>query len=172
MPKCCASCASVQPPWLTRCRFPTHFACSADFLCVLRSRGWLRPLHALHWLQGAQYLNLPLSVFNDFDPEDTGEINLYQLFLMLTLFCVGLPEDKAALWWVGYPSPPQTPPPLPPAVSLFRQFSMHFTRNPATSLWRMLPYEVNPFIANSALCVAGVTPPAFTCTTSTGRGIS
>jgi hypothetical protein len=51
------------------------------------------------WLsQGSQYLNLPLSIFKDFDPEETGEINLYQLFLMLTLFCVGEPELKAALW--------------------------------------------------------------------------
>jgi hypothetical protein len=49
-------------------------------------------------LQGSTHLNLPLSIFNDFDPEEIGEINLYQLFLMLTLFCVGLPERKAALW--------------------------------------------------------------------------
>jgi hypothetical protein len=30
--------------------------------------------------------------------KDTAAINLYQLFLALTLFCVGTPEKKTELW--------------------------------------------------------------------------
>jgi hypothetical protein len=53
------------------------------------------------WLQGDRFLSLPLHIFNDFDPDGKGFINLYQLFLMLTLFCIGIPEKKAEMWYAA-----------------------------------------------------------------------
>jgi hypothetical protein len=78
-----------------------HGASSLTCVDVVGARAvWrtFRPARAWQCVQVGRHLNLPLSIFNDFDPEEIGEINLYQLFLMLTLFCVGLPERKAQLW--------------------------------------------------------------------------
>jgi hypothetical protein len=48
--------------------------------------------------QGSRFLGLPLMLFNCFDPEKRGQVNLYQLFIMLALFCMGSPETKTMFW--------------------------------------------------------------------------
>ncbi len=47
-------------------------------------------------VQRGKFLSLPLSLFNFFDAKDSGYVNLYQVFVMLALYCSGATSDKVA----------------------------------------------------------------------------
>jgi hypothetical protein len=53
-------------------------------------------------IQNSEFLSLPLSLFNCFDPYKTERVNLYQVFLMLALYSIGAVDDKTRFCFIMF----------------------------------------------------------------------